>query len=275
MSLSPGRTLRALPTVLKISFAEAVAYRAEMFVWVLATTMPLISLALWTAVARDQPVVAQSTGKAYGTAEFTGYFLAVFIVRQLTSAWAAWQINFEVRTGTMAMRLLKPFHPMLSFAAENIAAIPMRLVVAIPVAVIALLLVGPKVLPHDPALWGIWVLAMVGAWSISFLSNIAIGCLAFFMQSSTKVMDVWLAVSFVFSGYLFPLDFLPLWMRNATNALPFRYQIGFPVELMTSMHDRAGALVLLGRQWAFVALLLALTSLLWRRGLRRFSAFGG
>jgi len=32
--------LRAVPTLMKVGFAEAVAYRAEMVVWVLATTMP-------------------------------------------------------------------------------------------------------------------------------------------------------------------------------------------------------------------------------------------
>ena len=32
--------------------------------------------------------------------------------------------------------------------------------------------------------------------------------------------------------------------------LPFRYQIGLPVEIMTGAHDRADALALLGAQWA-------------------------
>ncbi|MEO7096273.1 MAG: ABC transporter permease, partial [Polyangiales bacterium] len=138
------RTLRAIPTLLRVGLAEAVAYRAEMLVWVLATTMPLIMLAFWSAVARDRPI-----GR-FGQKEFIAYFLATFIVRQLTGSWAAWQINFEVRQGTMAMRLLRPIHPTYSYAAENLAAVPMRLVVALPVAVIALLTVGSAQLPRDP-----------------------------------------------------------------------------------------------------------------------------
>ena len=54
--MSLRATLKAYPTLLRVGVAEAVAYRAEMFVWVLATTMPLISLALWNAVAREAPV---------------------------------------------------------------------------------------------------------------------------------------------------------------------------------------------------------------------------
>ena len=37
---------RAFPTLLKIGFAEALAYRAEMLVWMLTSTMPLVSITL-------------------------------------------------------------------------------------------------------------------------------------------------------------------------------------------------------------------------------------
>jgi hypothetical protein len=54
------------------------------------------------------------------------------------------------------------------------------------------------------------------------------------MESSVKLMDVWLAAFFVFSGYLFPVDLFPeLAQRPASDVLPFRYQIGLPVELAT------------------------------------------
>jgi len=72
--------VRVLPALFRIGFAEAVAYRAEFFVWMLSTTMPLIMLALWSAVAREAPV-----GR-FGQSDFIAYFLA-FHVRSLT-----WQI---------------------------------------------------------------------------------------------------------------------------------------------------------------------------------------
>ncbi len=59
--MSVRATVRALPTLARVGFAEAVAYRAEMFVWILSTTMPLIMMALWTAVARDAPVSWRTT----------------------------------------------------------------------------------------------------------------------------------------------------------------------------------------------------------------------
>jgi ABC-2 type transport system permease protein len=184
-------------------------------------------------------------------------------------------MNYEIRHGTLARRLLRPIHPMLTFAVQNLAAQPLRLVVAIPMAVFWLGSTGAGQLPRDPVLWMAWGAAMVGSWLITYLSNIAIGSLAFFMESSVKIMEVWLTLFFVFSGYLIPVELFPRAVGILGDWLPFRYQIGLPVEMMTSAHDRSAALALLGRQWAWVAVLLVGTLWLWRRGLRRFAAYGG
>jgi ABC-2 type transport system permease protein len=267
--VSLRNTVRTLPVMLKIGFSEAVAYRAEFLIWVLTTTMPLIMLALWSAVAAEAPV-----GR-FGQTQFTAYFLATFIVRQLTSSWAAWQMNFEIRHGTMSMRLLKPVHPLWAYAAEHWAAMPLRLVVALPMAAVALAITGSAVLPSGAALWAAWLASMAGAWLITFLLNITVGCLAFHLESSVKVMDVWFALFFVASGYLMPVELFPPTIRTIVDWLPFRYQLGLPVELLTGAHDLHGALWMLLRQWGFVLLMTAIATLAWRTGVRRFEAYGG
>ena len=262
-------TLRAFPTLLRIGFVDAVAYRAELLVWMLATTMPLVMLALFSTVAADGPI-----GR-YGQPQFIAYFLATFIVRQLTGSWAFYEMNFEVRNGTLAMRLLRPVHPLWAYAAENMAALPMRLLVSIPVAAVALVWVGGQATTHDPVMWILFAVSILGAWLITLFVNFAVGCLSFFIESSMKLMDTWLVFFFVLSGYLIPVDLFPHGVRAVVDWLPFRYQIGLPVELMTGAHGTAHALTLLGRQWRGVAIGLGTTSLLWRCGLRRFAAYGG
>lgn len=272
MNLLP-RPLRALPTLMKIGFSEAIAYRGEMIVWVLATTMPLVMLSLWSAVAASSPVAGEN--KTWSSASFVAYFLCVFVVRQLIASWASWEINYEVRQGMLSMRLLRPIHPILSYAAANVAYMPMRFLVTLPVVVILLLSSGASLVSRDWRLFILFVVSLVGGWAITFFVNIAIGALSMFMESSVKVMDVWLAGFFVFSGYLFPLDLFPPWLKWATTWLPFRFQIGLPVELITGVHEVPKALVLLAQQWAWVAGFGVLAVTLWRTGVRRFQAFGG
>jgi ABC-2 type transport system permease protein len=262
-------TARAVPTLLKVGFSEAVAYRAEMLVWILATTMPLVMMALWTAVARDAPI-----GR-FGEKEFVSYFLATFIVRQLTGSWAAWQINFEVKQGTLSMRLLRPLSPVVAWAVEHLAYMPMRSLIAIPIAAILIVTTAGQHLPHGVLMWIAVLLSIVGGWCITFLAGVIIGTLSLFMESSLKLMDVWLASFMVFSGYLIPIELFPSWLERIADWLPFRYQIGLAVELLTSRYPPDQALRMLGFQWLYVAVLGAGATLLWRAGLKRFAAFGG
>jgi ABC-2 type transport system permease protein len=268
------RTLRALPTLFRVGFAEAIAYRAEMLVWVLATTMPLIMLVLWTAVAEAGPVIGQGGG-TWGSGRFVAYFLSAFIVRQLISSWASWEINYEVRQGVLSMRLLRPLHPVVSFAAMHLAYSPLRAAVAAPVAVIIAVTSARAFMSADMGLWGLWVLSLIGGWAINFFANVAIGAMSFYLESSIKLMEVWMAFFFVFSGYLYPLDLFPGWLAAAAKWMPFRYQLGLPVELMTGAHTVSEALPLLATQWAWAAGFAAFSLLLWRSGVRRFQAFGG
>src|SRR5579872_7027264 len=121
--MSLRRTLSSIPTILRIGFTEAVAYRAETIVWIAATTMPLVMLALWHAVARDAPITTSSAA-SFGAGRVTGYFLSMFIVRQLTGSWAVWLMNMEIRDGTLAQRMLRPVHPLVTYAVAALAELP-------------------------------------------------------------------------------------------------------------------------------------------------------
>ena len=207
--------------------------------------------------------------------QFVAYFLATFVVRQMASSWAFYEMNFEVRNGTLAMRLLRPVHPLWAYAAESLAGLPFRILVAVPVAMVTLAVVGRDAVTHDPTSWALWAVSMLGAWLITLWVNLVIGCLAFFMESSMKLMDAWLVFFFVLSGYLIPIELFPARLRAVVDWLPFRYQIGLPVELMTGAHPMGEALRLLAAQWVWVAVAIGSTSFLWRLGLRRFAAYGG
>jgi ABC-2 type transport system permease protein len=267
--VSARATVRAFPTLLRVGLSSAIAYRGEFLVWMLTTNMPLVMLALWTQVAREAPV-----GR-YGEKEFVAYFLATLIVRLLTSSWVVWEMNMEIREGGLAMRLLRPLHPFFAYAADNLAALPVRALFALPIAGTALFVAGRGELAHDAAHWGIALVGLLGAWAITFNVMLVIGTLGLFWESSLALFELWLGLYFIFSGYLMPLSFFPETLRVATSWMPFRYTLAFPVETMLGMESTEDALRALAAQWAYVAGLLALALFLWRRGLARYAAYGG
>jgi ABC-2 type transport system permease protein len=254
--------------LLRTGFAEAVAYRAEFLIWMFSTNMPLIMLALWAAVARSGPVGAYTQGG------FAAYYLSTLLVRLLTGAWVVWELTMEIREGTLALRLLRPIHPLLAYSAENLAAVPLRGIIAFPVLAI-LLWVSRAQLAHDPFLWALLLPALVGAWLLTFLVMALIGTLALYVESATSIFEAWLGISAVLSGYLVPLDLFPAGVQRVALALPFRFLLSYPVELMLGKLSRAHALELLAAQWLYVALALLATRAVWRAGLRRYAAYGG
>ncbi len=264
-----ARALRAFPSLLRVGVAEAVAYRAEFVVWLLTTTMPLIMLALWGEVAREGGPLGGFSG-----ADFTAYFLAAFVVRQLTGVWVAWDMNREIREGLISMRLLRPIHPLVAYAAENLAVLPMRLLLSLPVALAALFIAGRDHVTHDPALLGLFCLSTAGAWLLGFGLMATIGALAFFIESSLAVADLWFGLFFVCSGYFVPLSLFPAWLRPTLDLLPFRAMLGLPVELLIGRLGRAEALHGLAIELFWILACWALALFVFGAGARRYSAYG-
>jgi ABC-2 type transport system permease protein len=262
-------TLRALPTLLRVGFAEAVAYRAEFFVWVLAYTMPIIMLALWSEVAREAPV-----GR-FGEREFQAYFMGALFVRMSTGAWVVWEMNTEVREGTLQKRLLRPVHPVITYLTENIAAIPLRFAFALPIGLIALSFIGFDVLSDDPVQLAIVPFSLAGAFLLTFLAMACIGTLALFWESSIAMFDLWLGFYTVFSGYVMPLELFPESVRAVVARLPFRQMLAFPVENLLGLTSRTSALHDLAQQWGWVLVFAIMFRLLWGAGMKRFGAYGG
>lgn len=260
--------LRALPALFRIGFAQMVAYRAEMVIWILTATMPLIMLSLWNAVVTEAPL------QGFGPTEITRYFAATLVVRQLTSSWLIWHLNYEIRSGSLSPRLLRPMNPLVVEASTMLAAMPMRLLVLAPM-LLALVAWRPELLAM-PEPWALLLFlpSVFLAWVLGFLVQALFGLLAFWLDQSQGLFGVFFSVWMLLSGYLAPLALFPPSLHSALTWLPFRGMLAAPVELLAGMQTLEGALLDLGIQLGWCGLAAAGVALLWRRGIRRYGAFG-
>jgi ABC-2 type transport system permease protein len=226
-------------------------------------------LGLWSSVA------AEGEFQGYTSAAFTAYYLSNLIVRNLTGSWVAWQISEEIRLGSMSMRLLRPLHPYIAFAASHLAAVPFRSVVVLPVAVVLLVSSGASALTTEPLQLAVILPSLVLAWIITFNVMFMIGSFAFFVTKTMALLNLYFGLFSLLSGYLLPIDLLPHAIRWFAEWLPFRYMLSAPIELMTKPLDTGQVgMILLGQGiWAVSTLVLAL--LVWKRGVRKFEAVGG
>lgn len=273
-------SLKAYPTLLRIGLAEAVAYRTEMLVWMLTLTMPLVSMVLWSSAAQG----ARLGPERLGSAELTAYFLITLLLRLLTGSWVLWQVSEDIRSGTLGQRLLRPVSPLVVYTAEQLAPLPLRAALVLPLSLGLLATQARAQLTSDPWLITGFVLALPGAWAINFLTMVLLGMMAFYIDSAAGLFYAWMGLYTLFSGYLMPLSLFPLWLQKVSDVLPFRYMLDTPVKMLLGWPIAGGArdtalgrgqaLTSLGIEYAYVAVLALLVALLWRRGLRRFAAFG-
>jgi ABC-2 type transport system permease protein len=262
-------TARAFPTLLRVGLAETVAYRAEFVVWMLTTTLPLVMLALWTSVA-SEGAFAQ-----FQSRDFVAYYLVTLVVRNLTGSWVVWQINDEIRRGALSMRLLRPLHPFASYAASHLSAVPLRAVIVLPVIVVLFLSSARDVIVTDPASLAWLAASLAGAWFLSFFLMVLLGSLAFFVEKSMALFDVYLGFYTLLSGYLLPLALMPPWVRDVAEWTPFRFMLSLPVEIATGAHAGGGSIgALVGVQWAYAGAVYLVAAAVWRAGVRHYEAYG-
>jgi ABC-2 type transport system permease protein len=264
-----ARVVKAFPTLLRIGVAEVVAYRAEFLVWILTTNMPLVMLALWHAVAADGPV-----GR-FDQKQFTAYFLGVLVVRLATNNWMAWQMSMEIRDGTLSAKLLRPIHPLYAYAAEQAAAIPMRILMVSPIVAGLIVTVRDRLVRHDLRLALVLMASLLGAWLLMYFFMVLLGAVAFYVDSAIGVFELWIGVYGILSGYFMPLEVLPGWAIKVAAVLPFRFMLAFPVETLVGLLSPAQAVRQLGAQWLYVVVTAVFALRVWRAGVRRFAAFGG
>ena len=260
---------RATPEIARVSIARHVAYRAEMTIWILTSTLPLIMLALWNAVAEERGSVG-----GIGPADMARYFAATLIVRQLTGVWLLWELNFEIRSGRLSSRLLRPFPVLWPYAVWMVTAIPFRAGVLAPI-IVGLALWRPDLLvwPGGPEA-ALFAASVVLAFAINFLMQACFGALSFWVDKTDGLFGVWFALWSLLSGYVAPLSLLPAFWRDVSFWLPFRAMLATPVELLSGQLRAADAGPAVAAQIAWLGAFSLLFSVLWRRGLARYGAFG-
>ena len=254
----------AVPTLWRVAVAGMVAYRAEMVIWILSATLPLVMLALWDAAAIAGPL------EGFGQADFARYFTVTMVVRQLTGAWIVWELNYAVRSGTLSPQLLRPVNPLVYNLFETLAAIPWRRLVLIPL-VGGLVAWRPEVV-FTPVWWRVplFAVSILLAFAVAWLVQALFGVLAFWFDQAIGIFSVHFALWSFFSGYIIPMTLLPDGVAQLARWLPFYSSLGAPVDVLLG---RAGVPEI-AAQLFWVVALAGLLNVAWTRGIRRYGAVG-
>ncbi len=259
---------RKIKMVLMVYWANALEYRVVIFIWILATTVPLVMMAAWVYLSTSGPIAGYSSG------DFIAYYMANLLVSQVVTTWHGWEMTKAIRRGDLNPLLLKPFHPLWHFGLRAIPAKPLRLPIYLPPIVLVALLVPGVHYDVRPIALLAFFAALVLAYMLTFFMQTCIALLAFWISEATPFVTIWYQFRILFSGYIIPLSLFPEEVLRIIRWLPFRFTLSLPLEIIVGklpQGEWAGAF-LAATLWT--ALFFVLMHFIWNRGLRVYAAFG-
>ncbi len=268
--------LRKYVNIFRVSLIERMTYRGDFLLGTVLRFLPMLTtILLWQAIYAGS---GQSQLSDYTMREMIAYLLLVHISRMFSSMpGLAAGIARDIREGNLKKYLLQPID-MICYLVSYRAAHKAAYIATsfLPYAFLFFLcrqfFAGLEV---SAATAAAYVASLLMGFVVGFFFEASIGMIGFWFLEVTSFLYVVNTVNFFVSGHMFPLDLLPAPWAAALKMLPFQYMAYFPAAVLLGK-IRGAALVygLVGESvWAVTFVVAA--RLLYRFGLRRYSAYGG
>ena len=251
-------------------FQSATQYRVQSLLWLLfAVIRPVVFLAAWSAAANAQGGAIAD----FSVGDFAAYYVCLSLVTQLTTSWDAYDFELEVRQGKLSSKLLRPLHPLHYAIVSNVVFKVMTLPALSP----ALILIAWTFQARfQTQLWqlAVFVPSILLAVALRFVFGWVLAALAFWTTRLHAIMHLYDRASFLFAGQMAPLSLLPRPLAALGYALPFAYMLWGPSEILRGGATVDQAVSILVGQTVWLVLSGLAFVVIWRMGLREFSAVG-
>lgn len=257
--------LRKALVLLSVYYAYMVEYRAELFLWVLNSSLPIILMGVWMEASAQVDLPLSGI-------EFARYFISVFFIRQLTLVWVIWEFEKEVSQGKLSFALLQPIDPVWRHVASHVSERFARLPFSI-FLVICFFLIYPEAfwIPSFPQIF-FCILMTAIAFCLRFLLQYTFAMAAFWVERAGAIEQIWFLFYIFLSGYIAPLETFPPIIRDLALLTPFPYVVYFPSAILMGLEVNLWqGLIVMG---VWITIFYFLNRYLWRKGLKHYSGMG-
>lgn len=268
------RTLGLYAAVFSMGVQNAFVYRWNFFFRAAFGLLPLAATVwIWREIFAGRG--SDVGGYSYG--EMVFYFVAVTLVESIVSPTDdEWQIAADIREGRISSFLLRPVNYLGYRASLFLSSRVVYAGVALlPLAAVGWWLPGEMRMPGDGVTWAVFFLSVAMAAALQFLIAFVLATLAFWVLEISTLVFILYSFEYFLSGRIFPIDVLPPTLRMILNALPFPYELYFPVAVWMGKLTGGAMWQGLAVQGAWTLGMFALSQWVWRRGVRHYGAFGG
>ena len=270
------RIWRRIRVLTSVYYALMVEYRGEIFFWAIATSLPLIMMGVWTQAGKSGQFVLSDV-------QMARYFIAVFVIRQLTVVWVIHDFEWQVVSGRLSPLLLQPMDPAWRFLLMHIGEQFSRLPFVLGFVGLGFCLYPAALYGAGdegwwaPSAWQVllFVVAIYAAFVLRFVMQYAFAMGAFWFERVAAAHQLIYLPYLFCSGMVYPLTELREGFPGVYQVLmltPFPYLVWFPASLLIDGNPPVGTSFAVIAAW--IVLLTAINRWAWRSGLKHYSAMG-
>lgn len=258
--------------VAKITWDEAITYRLNFVMLRLRIIFHVLTLYfLWLAVLPNK------TDELFGytQASMLTYVLAISIVSALVVPIRSYAIGDEIVSGNLSNVLLKPINYFLYWFSKDAGDRLIDIIFSVAeLAILFLLLRPPFFVQTDRLYLLLFAVSLLFSLLLYFSFNLLLGFVGFWSSEIWAPRFLFYTVITFFAGGYFPLDILPQPFFNLFHILPFGNLLYFPVKIYLGQLPIQEVVSGLFVSGFWVVCFYVITSYVWKRGLRVYTAYG-
>lgn len=261
-----------ISTLFWANFQIFFAYRGQLVIRALQSLlMPTVLVLAWLNVERRADCV-------FSDGDYLLYYLMMPLIFSLTACNTVFEIPQEIRDGTLNRDLLKPFPPIWFHIVRNLAGKAVQILfLGGVISGFFLIFHGNIVFPSFS--WARAVLffcSLVLAMNLRFVITTTIAMTGFWIERvETLHLVLNQAVYALFGGMVVPIETYPPIFRNIAYFLPYRYALSFPIEVLRGKISERQIFLGVLIACSYCLIFFIICRILWRSGLRQYTAYGG
>lgn len=262
--------------VFRIALAERLAYRGDFALGTLMRFLPIITqIFLWHAVYES---VGGTKLAGYTFEDMVAYYLLSMLARAFSSMpGLASSVAKQIRDGEIKKFIVQPID-MIGFMLLGRMAhkVAYYTISTLPFALVFFLCRGYFTDGWPSAnVMTAFVLSCLLAFLLGYFLDLCIGLIGFWSLEVSSLLFIYMLLNFFLSGHMFPLDMLSEPWRTIVDYLPFKYLAYFPAAIFLGKIPADELWQQLGCELLWLVGLIVLARVLYARGLKRYSGYGG
>lgn len=254
-------------------FIRTLQFRAEVVVYSFLDVLPyFVHFFVWKAIFEQVDAI-----NGFSLTQIINYYLLVIIIERLSAThFEGWRSE-EIRMGKIDYFLTRPFSYISELYSKEVSSKLISIVFSIPVILIFFIAniliynIDQSYITLSNIL--IFLVLMLLAHTIQFFIALWIVLITFWMEGSSGLEHFKWIVLTLFSGAMIPMEFMPNWLQNISNILPFKYVFAVPISILQNKYS------LRITDYIYLATLLLCMTLfskfLWAKAKLKYCSSGG